>query len=49
MDRVRANLIQYGIIASNPAKATVEQTAFESKFAERVTGVKGKSLMALTL
>ncbi len=43
IDRIKTTMKQYGMLANNPAKATVEQQAMEAKLLERVTAVKGES------
>ena len=34
-------MVQYGMLASNPTRATAEQQALEAKLLERVTAIKG--------
>ena len=34
-------MAQYGMLASNPTRATAEQQALEAKLLERVTAIKG--------
>ena len=36
-------MVQYGMLASNPTRATAEQQALEAKLLERVIAIKGTS------
>ena len=42
MERVRATLVQYGILSPNPAKCSQELMLMETNFTNRVTTIKGK-------
>ena len=41
VDRVRACLVQYGIIQDDPKRASAEQKEIQVEFEERVTVMKG--------
>ncbi len=41
IERIRATMIQYGMIASMKSRATAEQLALEAKLTDRVEAIKG--------